>query len=348
MLHLMAFVLLAPGQAAPAQISGFERQVIDYRRAIRQAELVMSSRTFKNSKEIDREPKTYFWLDGDRLRCDRWLKLEGEDEPTRRIYCRNCQIDKHFVFYSGQKLPKGKVMVLDIHEMTRATAPQERIPEFRALGMAAEQIGDSESFEAVLAYPNRENLALTPETLNGVDCQRLSYRVPGGGSVRAWIAKDRGPSVMRIEIESEFRGKRLSFLADSELEKMSGVWFPKKYTYIHRVDGVEVDRRVIDVQVKSFNKPIDPEVFTVAGIGIPPQTPIMGITDVRRGQLIWDGKEIVSRNKQPLPPEVKESNKAHRKRSWLIGVSAGSAVLAAFCVGLYFRRRPAEGGTKPA
>ncbi|MCA9165866.1 MAG: hypothetical protein KDA62_22920, partial [Planctomycetales bacterium] len=71
---------------------------------------------------------------------------------------------------------------------------------------------------------------------------------------------------------------------------------PSKCIIEHSINGKLASEEVIQIEVKSINQVIPPAVFTLAGMGIPPGTPISetnGVLPIGSKEKVWDGEQIV-------------------------------------------------------
>jgi hypothetical protein len=147
-----------------------------------------------------------------------------------------------------------------------------------------------------------------------------------------------GYSVVRME--QEFKGGGTNYVDSVDLEikkhEKSGVWFPVSQHYQRVEDGNRVSREEhLKVTVVSLNEPLDPAVFTPAGMNVRPGSLVMYIPERDTGECVWDGSKIVCTR----PGEY--SSGPGMSRRWLVYVnlSALFILLAIFFLRQYYKRR---------
>jgi hypothetical protein len=186
-------------------------------------------------------------------------------------------------------------------------------------------------FEEYVGAADRSPPSIKKTNWNGKDCLRIDYSFLGGNSkVRMWVAPDRGPSIVRMEIESRGRGKHLVDTVECEFAAphRSGYWYPTSCVYERKIDGKTTERELVTVEILSLNEALPTEVFKIAGMGIPKGTPVTGLPNAR-GSRSWDGETAV-----PLPKTQPEPEAAAPdwKRRLLLGTSVACAGFAGFFI----------------
>jgi hypothetical protein len=122
-------------------------------------------------------------------------------------------------------------------------------------------------------------------------------------------------------------------------DPVSGTWYTRSYRYRQESNGVvEFDERLV-IHHAEIDRPIDPKVFTLAGLDIPVGEAYRDVTSDRLRY--WDGSKVVRESpikpvgqaNVPVPiaaaPEPVESVSS-RVRWWAVGAAvlfAGAAVL---------------------
>jgi hypothetical protein len=334
---------LAMGQGEiPPAVGDLERRTIDHRRSIRQAKLVLRAVNVRSGEPNAYPSETFIWLDNDKIRCDDWCTFRGDKAPHRELSCRNCQLPGHFVRYHQLEILNVAVKVYPMPPV--ADPASEWILDPRCLGMVPMPSSDlfQCQLDSTLGRTDRGDISTRTDSWKGLPCQLIECENAAGHHTKVWIATDRGPSVVRIEITA---GKLMQAV-ESELAMLdSGYWFPRRCEYCSVRDGKDEVREKVEVEVLSLNKPVDPAVFTLAGMNIQRNTPIVGISDEMHGPVVWDGSAVVSTHNRQLPDDIQEANRASHGRSWLttLSVVSGAAAFLAFVVYVRGRKPTAPG-----
>ena len=149
-----------------------------------------------------------------------------------------------------------------------------------------------------------------------------------------------GYSVVRME--EEFRGGGTQYVDSVDLQirkhEKSGVWFPVSQHYQRVEDGSRVTcEEHLKITVLSLNEPLEPVVFTPAGMNVRPGTPVMFIPEQGTGHHVWDGNKIVGTRPAVYPTASLDSG-----RRWVLPaiLSALFVLLAVFFARQYYKRRP--------
>ncbi len=353
MLPLVFLGALGSGMAQMPDAESLEQQVLDYRRSLHAAELILHQTAHyrvTNPRTVTRT--TFIWLDGDSIRCDIIAKPEKATEEERQITCNNCQLKKYFMSYTEIKSDPGKIPIIFEPLNEQIDPNRAQILDPRLLGMEAVESANlcRSRLDSVVGRPDRSKPEITRDQRNGVDCYRISYKLRSGDDVRVWIDSQRGPSVLRMEIDFQIDGERCMDSVESELHDFGkGLWFPRKTTYVRECKGKLVElkaREVAEIEVKSLNQSLPEKVFNLAGMSLREGTPIVGLHDVSKGPVFWDGNQISSKAGYRLPAEIEASNTVGRSRKWLVWLSIGSGVLAVLLVAVYVPRRLGLGKRK--
>ncbi|MBX9790447.1 MAG: hypothetical protein K2Y37_16125 [Pirellulales bacterium] len=272
---------------AAADVADIERQAVEYRRGIRSGEVVVKC-DYHNSRAAE----LHIWWDGDSFRQD---VLLGD---RRKVDVWHEGKYLRFSDELGDNGTKTRATVAFANDRGQVGIAEPNDP--RRVGMATDDFLNlvHSPIDEFLANPARKNTELRPEALAGRECMLVTITRLNGASVRAWIDPQRGPSVLRMEVEFKDASRWLRNTIELEVavDKPSGLWFPVKCHY-ERKSSRPREERTEDctIQVISLNQPIPPEVFTFAGIGVPVGWPVSDRTrpDIDR-QLAWDGQAVVT------------------------------------------------------
>ena len=194
----------------------------------------------------------------------------------------------------------------------------------------------SDTLGQILERPDRKRSSITNETLEGRHCWRLEYETNDGLVVRMLVDPEMDYNVVRAELS---RGSELVTSVESDVvrQTVSGLWFPERCRYRRWDNGKLTAKEDLRIRVIQLNKPVAPVVFTLAGMDIPPGTPVNEVpSSPVRGSLVWNGKELV--RETPFPPDAPTSLTT---RNILL-----TNVVVLTLVGLYFLWK-SRSSTKP-
>lgn len=343
--------IAADKEAQVPDIASVEKQVLSYRRSIQRGHVVFIRKTYENKIYKPRFDRIItVWFDGKKIRNDdlfRYSDEPGEAPLHREVTCRNCEKEGYWVDYIDKKIPGAEIAV-SMSNMARKNDPELfGIIHPRILGMVLETLPNLATsrahLESVIGRPDRENVRIQSSRFQGQECRQITYML-NNWIVRVWISPHQGPSILRIESETDFPGKHIADSLDSDLHKFnpSGLWYPKSAVYERRINGESVTKEVTEVQVISLNEPVAPETFTLAGMNISVDTPVAisgksGESGVMKN---WNGKELVTKY-LPSPkvsaPDPKIRTFRSKTQRWLL--IANAVFFALLAIFLFWRRR---------
>jgi hypothetical protein len=111
------------------------------------------------------------------------------------------------------------------------------------------------------------------------------------------------------------------------------VWFPESVSFRRQRNGELMEEEIVTIRSAAFNQPVDPTLFTVEGLGMPPGHMIDDLSNGSAGT--WDGEKVV-----PLraPPPSPADLKPRIHKTWLL-LSLVSAAAAALALWVLWRRK---------
>lgn len=125
----------------------------------------------------------------------------------------------------------------------------------------------------------------------------IKYVTFEGLYVQMWIAPDQGYGLVhaetRIDSPNGLNGL-LVFTVTSTLKRYpdGDIWYPARVENQSAIAGKLNQKQIVEVEQAKFNMKVDPETFTLAGLGLEAGRPISD----RRGNghaQVWDGKQAV-------------------------------------------------------
>ncbi|MEM8494354.1 MAG: hypothetical protein AAF663_03070 [Planctomycetota bacterium] len=183
------------------------------------------------------------------------------------------------------------------------------------------------------------------EKVGEVRCRHWVYDNNDDGDAKptemhVWFAPEMKNQVVAIE----YRAKRYKVRVESVLEQVNeGPWLPATVLFWRWNQGELARRETLTLRFDSINEAIDPEVFTLAGMGVPQDTEIR---DFRGDDVVFYRME----GQTPVPISQEEAGKNHTpvpidgaeegSRSVLLAVNV-AAIVALIAFILYRRFRPA-------
>ena len=199
--------------------------------------------------------------------------------------------------------------------------------------------------EDFLGRPDRSKSSLETVVTDAGESFEIEYERLDGVIVRYTIAPSYDYSVTKAETESihPSEGIVVDRITNTLRQWPSGqVWFPERIDFERTVAGEVVEGETIEIVDAEFNTNVAPEIFTLAGMNIPPGTGILEHPPHPGGSREWNGQEIVPIYRQPVggsqrSADIRIEGGADRRRA--IVIVAVNAVVAAFFAGWYVWRR---------
>jgi hypothetical protein len=300
-----AFALAGIRDQPMPTVARIEQQFLEQRRSIKSGIVHLSSTitNFNNGEKTgDLVTKTTIWFDGKKMRRDvEWpykQQPEGVKAPTYRE--TTCLTEDEHIFWSDQVLPKGGRLVVTVNndlKQLNAHDPR-RMYHPRLLGTSPIDSFNVVHFdlESLIGKTDRSTPTLTRARWNGLDCWKIDYTAKDGMLVRAWAAPERGNSIVRLEIErsgkSAFKGRST---IECDVRRVAGteIWFPVAINFESTINGRLQRTESLKIESEQFNKPLDPKVFTPAGMAIAAGTHASFNPRRGRSEWYWDGKNFV-------------------------------------------------------
>ncbi len=273
---------------------------------------------------------------------------KNRDEPAYRlIQCSNCERPNYYVDY-GEKPLKNAVTSITLAPLTDGIRKEflTEIFDPRMLGLGAiESTGlRLYHFETVLNSVNRDKPKLHRDRWKEADCWVISFHKNNGVYYELWIVPSHGYNVARIISESHPNGKPYRVTVETEAAPVgnSGLWFPRTCTCESVSDGELIQKEELRMTKISLNEPIDDKVFTLAGMGIKPGTPIAGkLPNGEPHVWTWTGTSVVDHVNPTIIP--KSSPLPTGRRGRLLTTAVACAFIAtAAALAIIFRRRRAK------
>ena len=365
--------LPAPGIVAavvePSVQIAKERHVVEQRRRIKTVQMDLrcsfavreqsSNRLLDLDSRLCRYANSKILFDGDRRRNDETAngnRVVGPDGSRMVPKNGDGAISQRFVLTPTEYIWRDATEYVGQPQNPVSTGPRDRaqLVEFRffnveMLGLIPMPFGllyraKVGSFHEVA---ERSDCQMDEELLDGMITRKSSFLRADGKRVTFWFAPELDDNVIQTEFSMEMRDGRVrKQRVHSKLQKYSAeILFPEEceYSCWHGDELIDHERWVVKEAV--FNGPIDPVVFTLAGLDVPVGTFVATVSDSPTVKT-WDGEKLTQPVFLPEPKNVAELP-APRQRN-LLWLAIANIAGGLFLTGLYFwkRRRvtPGDGG----
>ncbi len=265
--------------AEPVMVMEVEEQAVASRRAIQSGRLdILAVSTDSEGRPV---LKHEYWVEfeDDNLRFDYHVS-QKPDDPEGRSGFKTKNILTADLLISHND-PDHLGMNTAVTKASRKGLPGGHPPllfDPRLLGLSPARtvVLHGLHFEIFAANPDRTNVTVELEEIDGRNMSRVEYVRADGAKARMWIDADRGSNIVRAEFESTFRSEKWLSRSDCELKQydVDGVWFPEVVTFQEFHDGVLQGGETTTVRAATFNIDINDDRFTMSTMNIPRGTPI--------------------------------------------------------------------------
>lgn len=324
---LSAAVACGYGDPTPDP-AGLQRQAVEARLAIRTLHVKLTYEQewydrYGQSGKGGEVKQFEIWLDATHYRVDvvteRALSPQNVAVGRRHVLCQNCERPGHSIQYM-QGFGNVALMPSD-SPLGRSLFANGEAFDPRLLGYVYSDYGNmprpatTKNLGLDIISPERSPPTVEAATVDGEAAWVLKSKwLRTGADNRVYLFPGKGGSVGLIEGSGKTGSYSFHSRYHSDLEQdaRTGVWFPKKFIGEAFRDGAIKDRNTVTVHLREFNQPIDPSVFTLAGIGVPDGVEVFDPSKLYpKGpppRLQYRGGQIVPYQKvtpaDPPPPEV--------------------------------------------
>ncbi len=345
----------------PAVQRELERTAVAQRELIKTARLELTRRfavktpggkLLEVSSELSSLERAQISIDGEQRRFDRVtnrVKVNGPDgqpmtpvDKSGNVEARVVLTADQFLFCEATEFQGPVRNSVRVGPRTGAKPYEPMIFRVEMLGLIPMPSGllYRTPVEAFYGVAERTECTIEPERLDEVDTLKSSYVRADGQRVTVWIAPEMGHSVLQTEFSSISKGgKRRTQRVHSKLTQHKELWFPFECEYTCYSDDELVAHELWVVKNATFNSPIDPTVFTLAGLELPQGTYVVGDSG-QQGKLalgVWDGENLT--DPPSSPAVVSHPPPAAENRDRLIWVAVLNAIAGLGLIGWYFRMR---------
>ena len=229
--------------------------------------------------------------------------------------------------YSSRHLQRGRSMP---------------VPDPRLLGLVAwffeANHGSGKRSMTSSSCADRKNLRVEAATADGEPVWKVTSQVVWAGrdattSMEYWVS----PKTGWLPLHRESAYRQADYVGGATLTSRlawnspAGIWFPRETDFVHSTRGKVDAHEVVIVEEAQLGDPAAPEVFTLAGLGLPDGRRVIDVDFVmkvwRDGRLRADAAAFA----------VGDSGERTLRRYWVL--LANAVVLAAVGAWLLLRRR---------
>jgi hypothetical protein len=250
--------------------------------------------------------------------------------------CLDCYSKKTWFFYSDQTYSNTNVQSgLIFYDVNNDPPHAYYIPDPRWFGYLTFPIELSATYQKPLEMyclnldRYTEQPQVSQETVLGIDCWKVDYKLSGITSYSLWISKSDQNRVVCAESRFVEESEKVLFIdrMESETEKIKGeFWFPVKLKYRRTENGKITEDYEATIKIISLNEPLPPNTFSPKGVDfLKPETPVIWALDRDKpaeGNLEWDGEKIVPiETKGKVVAEPSGSNIKFRIFFVLLGIA---------------------------
>jgi hypothetical protein len=301
-------------------IEKVEKQTLDNRRAVKNWHVrTRSVRTLyrENGAVLDDIPVitngekqkriyTDYYYDGKHHRTDVCFEMgEHSKQCTDFVFWD----DIYYYHYTIEPGNKWAVQA-DTIEYVSAKGVKPRVLDIRVFGMVPVSFALWQfELTTIIGNPDRRNLEMTDDVLNGVACRKIQFDWTLGNSDRTsaiWITPEQGYNPIRFESWNHGTGFKQNVDIKIEKHKESGIWFPISYVADEWYKGKLYSHDECRLEIFSFNKPLPEETFTLKGIGAPIGTRIYVYPPINvEDNFYWDGEKVTGEfgtSAEPIEP----------------------------------------------
>ena len=270
------------------------------------------------------------WFENESIRVDRTYPTSANPAGIKReVACQGCEGDGNCVLFQVRQdgTTIGPVWVGSIKDEGSIHLQVFDIRKVGFIGAQIETLSRQFDLNTVVASEKRD--AETVERDEFVEDSKPLVRIRCTKPWKALVTMVLSPSEAMVPVELIGETDTRLETTKTTYTEMKGVFVPTWTEYVikRKSDDVEILRQTATIQYDSINEPIDPAVFSIESMDIPPKTLV---TREDGGYFVWTGdREVAEVTARELRPR-------NMTRLALYVVSVVLAVTTGFLV---FRRK---------
>jgi len=312
------FVLLLLLVAIPEEVRELENRVLENRQSIRQwhvqAKFERSLSNPRTDPHSDVAVGFVSVFDRGRSRVENTFRSRVTGQEYTDITIFN---DRQQLTFSDRVFDDGSLPALGVADrdwvLSNESHGEILVMDIRQIGMFPGGLFLVLPLTTYLGNPNRSAIELADDTVNGVDCKKVSFLTKSGAPTRMWISPTQGYSLIRMEQDWRVGESAPDSYRDQVLVAVRNVpsteiWFPSQITRTRHWENGGVDTESMDLEVVSMNQDLDPRVFSLEDLKVPAGT----FVNKRPydSDFVWDGAAIQPANPRRAGDVGDESTRA--------------------------------------
>lgn len=326
----------------------------------------VETQTPKATPPYERETSlTYHvWQDGDKFRVD---GLDGQFSPPRptqdsnirHVTCLNCEREGFGIVTTVLANPRPPLHVVGFHRLESRNFDYGCTRfDWRYFGLC--NVGKCAYTQKHVAmdFTNffmRSNIVTRQDKRNGTPCLAATAKTTGSDQ-SVWLSEHDGYNPVLFADHLVFNGVPEDRTTEVSWQKTpGGHYFPKtvKHNAIVFQDGQRrAQEEIITITHADFDSPIDPAVFTLAGLGLN-ENQVVGFPDLetadypywRNGKVDYDytlrKRMNETANERPAVPAA-ASYPGRGNAGLVLSITAGMLAILAAVAAIFIRRRRAK------
>ena len=223
------------------------------------------------------------WRSGDKLRVDVYDRESdgAADEQSRRgrhVTCRNCERENYTLVTTVLPAPPGTTHIVEFRD-SRSQLSEYFVPDidWRFLGLCNAPLATYNKIPITQSYRERMAnplLRTSEQDRNGGRCLVAEIKRDKGLS-SIWFGLKEKYNPVWHKSESESGGTASLLTTEARWHETAGKHlYPERITHTSLRDGALYYQEIITVQHADFDSPVEPSVFTLAGLGLNENQPI--------------------------------------------------------------------------
>ena len=291
-------------------------------------------------------PEPKFGARGDRGRLvGMELFYDGELFREERVFLNNGKEDKYTTvlgkewFYrfgtdvlrregTDEDIP---VLYVDSVEKEKQVLP---LYDIRTLGFVPSGFQfNTEPLDTYIGNSSRSNVSMSDDTFDDIQCYKLSFVHPHiytEHKISVWFSLKHDLSPLKFELIFPTIKQKTTYLMELKQDISSKIWFPSViHTTVLRDNELAYENKAL-IEVVSFNKPLDPLLFTEKKLGLPIGTLALIDPEPAPGTYTWDGENIVDLSGATIEPYDTPRN--YTVNYLLIAIALGLAMIFVWCL----------------
>jgi hypothetical protein len=273
-----------------------------------------------------------------------WYNLKIQPEPGyyTSVYTVSGSDKKYYHWFSGIS-EDGLPSTLQIYPIKDEMDAKQKLSNFRdllILGFSSSGLALHSSIDAFACSPERKNIRMTDDILNGIPCKKISFEhIRSHAKADYWIVPEMGYSVIRLACKTNDGISEEETNLQLKKEESSGIWFPSFSKWERFVNKELTDSEELQIEVVSFNKKLDHSYFTPSTMNVPAGT-VAIISPLSAYQnYFWDGEKVVDESGTELVDSWDMTNNTFSLRFRLFILACGFVLIGIALLLKYFSRR---------